>query len=75
MFLNRKKYVAGSMLCLWSILGFKRGMDSYDYYHPKDIETLPSIYTHKICKGISYIFVYINPLLLFLVIPKEIYRL
>ena len=62
---------------LWCLLGFKRGMNDYDYKYEKyDREhNKPYFYTSKIPSGLLGVFFYINPFLLPLAVHKEIYRL
>ena len=55
----------------WSVLGFKRGLQSYDYTYRKE----PYLYIHKGQYGILGLFLYMNPLLLPLTLYKEMYRL
>jgi hypothetical protein len=60
----------------WSMLGFKRGMDLYDYeYNKYKYIYYPYSYISKINSGITGSVIYINPICLFFTIPKEIYRL
>jgi hypothetical protein len=79
---NIKKYVF--FTCV-SLLGFKRGINSYDYkfkkYNLKNKtdntfeESETYLYSGKICYGLFGIASYINPFFYFILIPKEIYRL
>jgi hypothetical protein len=56
----------------WSLLGFNRGMNDYEFritnYNKK-------IYSMKIWYGIFGVMTYLNPVLLIFTIPKEMYRL
>ena len=61
----------------WSLLGFKRGLDSYDYKYNKfkSIHKEPYLYIDKGQQELLGIFLYINPFFLPINIYKEIYRL
>jgi len=61
----------------WSLLGFKRGLNSYDYNYnkSKSIHKETYLYISKGQQGLIGLFLYINPLLLPINIYKEIYRL
>ena len=61
----------------WTLLGFKRGLQSYEYnYHKtKSIHKEPYLYISKGQQGFMGIFLYINPLLFPLHVYKEMYRL
>jgi hypothetical protein len=56
----------------WSVLGFKRGLQSYDY---QVIRKEPYLYLHKGQYGFAGLFLYMNPFLLPLTLYKEMYRL
>jgi hypothetical protein len=61
----------------WSILGFKRGIDAYDYsFNKKYIKHNADnyFYTTKLLCGIGGVFLYINPVCIPAVLCKEIYR-
>jgi len=63
----------------WSILGFKRGIDAYDYSFNKKYTytytyTYNYLYTTKLLCGLGGVFLYINPVFIPLLIGKEIYR-
>ena len=68
--------------CAWGILGFKRGINSYNhdylwrkyskYENPKKIN---SFYIDKISWGIAGSFAYLNPATFLFVLYKEVYRL
>jgi len=76
MYLTCIKY---GIISSWSLLGINRGMKSYDYtfnkehtfYHDKQ----NYFYSIRFFYGIAGFGIYINPILLFVTIPKEIYRL
>jgi hypothetical protein len=60
-----------------SILGFKRGIDNYDYMYKKNKDLLNNTYLYSTKTGVG-IFValcYINPFFLPFILCKEIYRL
>ena len=59
----------------WSMLGFTRGLHSYDYTYNKSIHKQPYLYIHKGQQGLLGIFVYMNPFLFPFLLYKEIYRL
>ena len=61
----------------WCLLGFKRGLNSYDYNYDKfkSIHKEPYLYISKGQQGLIGIFLYINPFFLPINIYKEIYRL
>ena len=71
----------------WGILGFKRGLNKYDYQYKHDYEnpewytgikkdnTKPYLYTDKIFYGLSGLIIYMNPGTFPITIYKEIYRL
>ena len=61
----------------WALLGFKRGSNDYDYNFKKyNFENKKSyLYSEKITYGLMGIFFYVNPFLLFITFPKEMYRL
>ena len=58
----------------WSLLGFNRGMNSYDYSHKKDPKK-QSLYLEKGLWGLCSSIAYVNPVTFFLVLYKEVYRL
>ena len=57
----------------WSALGFKRGINSYDYSYNKD--SRQDLYLQKGIWGVTSTMAYINPCTFFIVLYKEIYRL
>jgi len=63
----------------WCLLGFKRSLNLYDYNYNKinsySNKKEPYMYSTKFANGLLGVFVYVNPLLLVITIPKEIYRL
>jgi len=58
----------------WSLLGFKRGLDNYDYNHKK-YKYKTYLYTDRIYNGIMGTCFYIIPPLTLFALSKEIYRL
>jgi hypothetical protein len=64
-----KSYVAMSV---WTLIGFKRGINEYDYNYKNHKNYL---YSAKFWYGCYGMLTYMNPMLLFITIPREIYRL
>jgi hypothetical protein len=56
----------------WSVLGFNRGINDYEYRIQKQNTKL---YSMKIWYGVFGVITYLNPVLLIFTIPKEIYRI
>ena len=56
----------------WSMLGAKRGADLYEY---KKYTKHNDFYSNKIMYAFEGTFVYINPMMLYLILSKELYRL
>jgi hypothetical protein len=63
------------ILSSWSLLGFKRGINSYDYSHKKDSRLKQHLYLEKGIWGLVSTIIYINPVSFFIVLYKEFYRL
>lgn len=63
----------------WCLLGFKRGLNVYDYTYNKfnaySDKKEPYMYSTKFANGLLGVVIYVNPVLLAITIPKEIYRL
>jgi hypothetical protein len=62
----------------WGLLGFKRGINAYDYGYKKNktaINASDYLYSSKIMTGLGGTLLYLHPLFLCQTIPKEIYRL
>jgi hypothetical protein len=61
----------------WGVLGFTRGLNSYDYNYTKfkSIHKEPYLYSSKGYQGLMGIGLYMNPFLLPFNLYKEIYRL
>jgi len=76
---NNKKILQYSLITGWGVLGFKRGINSYDYrykkYSEKYSQTDSYLYSVKISNGLLGTLLYLNPFILIVTIPKEIYRL
>ena len=69
-----------SLVTGWSILGFRRGMQQYDYKYNKNNKDSYGrketyLYSSKILTGLLGISIYINPLFFLHTTLKEIYRL
>jgi hypothetical protein len=74
---NYKGIIIPSLIA-WSALGFKRGAHYYDYNYNKKYghnKDESYFYTYKILYGGMGAFLYVNPVCIFITIPKEIYRL
>jgi len=56
----------------WSMLGAKRGADLYQYKKDKKHNDL---YSTKIMYAFEGTIVYMNPMMLYLILSKELYRL
>jgi hypothetical protein len=67
------KFITISTTCCWCVLGFRRGLQSYDYYKNKQNE--PPFYSSKIFSGCFGLICYMIPFYFPLIIYKEIYRL
>lgn len=59
----------------WGGLGFIRGINSYKYNYYKYETNKPYIYSRSIINGFFGIIIYANPVLIPILIYKEIYRL
>ena len=66
-------------ICVWPAIGFKRGINSYNYnFSEKKIhetEIINYLYLDKFIWGIGSALVYLNPILCFRMGYKEMYRL
>ena len=78
---NTKKIIRVVTICGWPALGFKRGMNSYDYnysnnrlYRHSEKMKYP-LYLDKLVWGIVGMLWYLNPVGGFFGLYKEIYRL
>jgi hypothetical protein len=63
------------ILSSWSLLGFKRGINSYDYSYKKDSRVKQHLYLEKGIWGLTSTIAYVTPFSFFVVLYKEIYRL
>ena len=81
--LLNKANVALGMIVGWSTLGFYRGVKEYDYFDLMSNRVRKAyLYSDilnngfkRIGGGLYGVFIYINPFLLCVTIPREIYRL
>ena len=76
-----------SIIVGWGLLGYNRGINSYNYKNNKNNTNNTNnnnnknnknneyLYSDKIFYGIFGAIMYVNPLLIFISISKEIYRL
>lgn len=66
-------HIKSLILLSWPLLGFKRGINSYDYcYNKKEIKQ--HLHMHKIMWGIGSSIAHMSPVAFFF-LYKEIYRL
>jgi hypothetical protein len=76
--MNNSKSIKIS-ICIWALLGFKRGLNSYDYNYPhnkvKYGKEKQHLYLNKVIWGLGAILAYINPGSLPFMLYKEVYRL
>ena len=81
MFHNKKEILLFTGYTSWSLLGFKRGLESYDYYiarynsYAKPDSRLTYLYSSKLLNGCLGTFLYANPMFFVPMIVKEVYRL
>ena len=77
--MNRINRNTSLVIGLWPLLGFKRGIDSYDYHHSKNDLYIrskgPPLFINKIGWGICSAISYINPCTFPFILYKEVYRL
>jgi hypothetical protein len=78
-FKNIKYPIFSTITISWSLLGFMRGINSYDYSYKKYngilVNQTSYLYASKICNGFVGSFLYITPIVNFYMIIKEIHRL
>jgi len=76
--MNKINITPHCLIGIWPLFGFKRGMDSYDYHHLKNVyirsESSP-LFIDKIGWGICSTIAYINPFTIPFILYKEVYRL
>lgn len=74
-----KHKIGLTMIGAWSALGFKRGIDSFNYIFSKNelyqISEKEPLILDKTCWGIRGVIYYICPLFMFHALYKELYRL
>jgi hypothetical protein len=82
--ISRKEICAIVFASSWTALGFYRGVKYYDYMNHQKKDPTKEIYlyskelshqTNRILGGLYGIFIYINPFIIFTMIPRELYRL
>jgi hypothetical protein len=74
--LNYKHKIAIASYTLWCGLGFKRGLNAYEYSHNNKYNKNECfIYSNSIIDGIFGVIMYANPILFPLTLHKELYRL
>lgn len=85
--LNKKQIRYVVAITSWSLLGFYRGVKDIDYWYRhierKKNNDKPYLYSKAIINSVSKnlgggvygVIIYINPVLFFVTIPKELYRL
>jgi hypothetical protein len=78
--MDKKTQIKIAIGTLWSLLGFKRGVNEYNYnnekYNDKNKENPnPNFYTSKIPYGFVGTLLYLNPFLFPIKLYKELYRL
>ena len=74
--LNYKHKIAIISYSVWCGLGFKRGLNAYEYSQNNKYNKNESfIYSNSIIDGIFGVIMYANPILLPLTLHKELYRL
>ena len=79
---NHKKllFLYGSG-AFWGLLGFKRGLESYDYYHKRfgmyseGKYQMTYLYSAKVANGLFGTLLYVSPIFFIPMLVKEIYRL
>jgi len=78
---NIKSIVTITMVCGWPILGFKRGINSYNYNYEQNKlykhheKAKHPFYLDKLAWGIFSALAYFNPATGIIVLYKEIYRI
>ena len=73
--MSKKEIVALVTGTSWTLLGCKRGLQSYDYHYHKSTPKETYFYLSKGQQGFLGIFLYLNPLLFPFHLYKEMYRL
>ena len=74
--MNVKNFIGPSLFLGWSLLGFYRGQNSYDYRYSKDYYRYESyLYSQRITHGFFGMIMYACPFFIFMTISKELFRL
>jgi hypothetical protein len=69
--LYRRKILKTVGAC-WLLLGYKRGINQYNYYKN---QTETYLYSYAFAYGLYGVIGYINPLLIPILLSKEVYRI
>jgi hypothetical protein len=74
---GQKNKMKIAVVTMWCLLGFKRGLNHYDYNYAKydREENKPYMYTSKIPYGVAGTLFYANPFTTPIKLYKELYRL
>ena len=77
---NIKNTIMFITICSWPVLGFNRGLNSYNYHYSnnklyQNSEHKKYLYTEAFMWGIGSTLAYVNPLMCFITLGKEVYRL
>lgn len=78
---NTKRAIGLITIIGWPALGFKRGIDSYNYNYSNNKlyryseKTKSTLYLDKLAWGAGGLFCYLNPFTFFIVLYKEIFRI
>jgi hypothetical protein len=74
--MNVKNFIGPSLFLGWSLLGFYRGQNSYNYRYSKDYYRYESyLYSQRITHGFFGMIMYACPFFIFMTISKELFRL
>ena len=74
--MNVKNFIGPSLFLGWSLLGFYRGQNSYNYRYSKDYYRYESyLYSKRITHGFFGMIMYACPFFIFITISKELFRL
>jgi hypothetical protein len=79
--MNNTKRIIGLIPILgWPVLGFNRGINSYNYHYSnnklyQNSETKKYLYTDAFMWGLGSTITYLNPFTAVIIMGKEIYRL
>ncbi len=72
--MNKMYIIPITGVSCWGILGFRRGIQSYDYTYNKRKDNSPHLYSTQMMHGLLGFVIYINPVLICRTLLKEIYR-